>query len=89
VYGGTEAGRLHRVAQGPAQRADGDVHHDIPESGLGPDGIEQRVFGPPVVGMGPTPETGIGRIEMQGGTAPLRGRQRQLSLGRALSQPHP
>jgi hypothetical protein len=42
---GNEAGRLRRVVQRLAQRTNGDTYHGIAHSGLGPDGVEQFVFG--------------------------------------------
>ena len=52
VHGGDEAGRLRRVAQGPAHLADGDAYHGIADGRLGPDGVQQGVFSDQPVGMG-------------------------------------
>ena len=49
---GNEARCLRCVAQGAAQLANGDAHHRIAHRRLGPDGVEQDIFGDQTVRMG-------------------------------------
>jgi hypothetical protein len=52
VHCGNEPGRLRRIAQGAAQLTDGNAHHRVADRRLGPDDVQQGVFGHQPVGMG-------------------------------------